>query len=403
MKPICVEVPEPLKRFAADYVAALARDGFSESTAEAHMYLMAHVSRWLAVRGLAPVEFVDERVVEYLDYRRASGHVRRLTPRGLIPLTGFLRQIGVTPAAAPTAPDAVGRLLDEFVVFCDRERGLSPRTIAGYRRTAALFLTSRSSSPLTIPAGVGVVTAIEVHEFVLVQSRSRRAGALGNLATGLRALTRFLYVCGYTTDDLTTAVPKAPCWRDSGIARSLSTDDVVRLLDGCDRDTPAGLRDFAILTVFARLGLRAREVAMLTVDDVDWRNGELAVCGKGNRHDRLPLPDDVGRAIADYCQRGRRRGDCRSLFVHVRAPYSTMTSCAVSNIVARACLRVGIAPVGAHRLRHMTATALRRAGAPLFEISQVLRHRHTVTSVRYAKDDLDMLATIAPPWPGMSS
>ena len=152
--------------------------------------------------------------------------------------------------------------------------------------------------------------------------------------------------------------------------------------------------------MLARLGLRANEVAVLSVDDLNWRAGELTVRGKGNRTDRLPLPVDVGQAIADYCRRGRRTGGCRALFLQVRAPYGALSSTAVSHVVVRACQRAGLPRSGAHRLRHAAAWAMRRAGAPLVEIGQVLRHRYEVTTAGYARDDLDALAAIIRRWPG---
>jgi site-specific recombinase XerC len=157
------------------------------------------------------------------------------------------------------------------------------------------------------------------------------------------------------------------------------------------------------LTVLARLGLRVNEVASLSLDDVDWRAGELTVAGKGGRVDRLPVPVDVGRAVADYCRRGRPRNEHRALFLQARAPYGPLSSSAVSAVVLQAGRRAGIGRVGAHRLRHSSASAMRRAGAPLFEISQVLRHRWVVTTAIYAKDDLQALASIARPWPGARS
>ena len=153
------------------------------------------------------------------------------------------------------------------------------------------------------------------------------------------------------------------------------------------------------MTVLARLGLRAKEVTDLRLDDIDWRAGEIVVAGKGNRRERLPLPVDVGTAIAEYCQSGRPGGDWRTEFQLARAPYTALTRSTVTVVVLRACERAGLPPIGAHRLRHSTATALRRAGAPLVEIGQLLRHRHTVTTAIYAKDDIEALATIAKPWP----
>ncbi|MDP3950823.1 tyrosine-type recombinase/integrase, partial [Microbacterium sp.] len=247
---------------------------------------------------------------------------------------------------------------------------------------------------------VGDLAADDVIGFVLAEAGRRSGGSLNNVTTGLRALLRFLYVQGYTARSLAGVVPTAPGWRDSGLSRAIEPGQVARLLASCDRRTGVGRRDFAILTVLARLGLRAGEVAALGVDDVDWRAGELVVMGKGNRRERLPLPYDVGEAIAGYCRRGRRRGGCRRLFLHARAPYTGLSASGVSEVVARACDRAGLARIGAHRLRHTAATAMRRAGAPLFEIGQALRHRHVATTAHYARDDRDALATVARPWVG---
>jgi integrase len=154
------------------------------------------------------------------------------------------------------------------------------------------------------------------------------------------------------------------------------------------------------MTMLARLGLRSKEVASLTLDDVDWRNGEILVVGKGNRHDRLPLPVDVGEALADYCHQARPGSSCRAVFLHIRAPYAALSGSSICEIVKRACDQAGLPPIGAHRLRHSAATAMRRAGAPLLEIGQVLRRRRPKTTAHYARDDHDVLAEIARQWPG---
>jgi integrase len=176
--------------------------------------------------------------------------------------------------------------------------------------------------------------------------------------------------------------------------------EVARLLASCDRRTGIGRRDFAILTLLVRLGLRAGEVAALTLEDVDWRAGELVVVGKGGRRDRLPLPVDVGQALAGYLKPGRPRGECRHVFVHARAPYSAMNASAVSHVVVRACRRAGVPELRAHRLRHGAATEMHRAGAGLVEIGQVLRHRRTATTTIYARTDPAALIELAAPWPG---
>ena len=390
-------VTGPLQCYADGYRRELARQGYSPWTTIAHVYLMAHLSRWLTDEQLTPVELNAARVAAFLTDRRASGQVRRLTPRGLIPLLGYLRGLGVVPAASICAPVGPREdLLARYAVFLGEERGLAEGTIRWYLYVAELFLSDRVNEL----EDVARLSGADVNAFVLAQVEQRGAGSLNNLVTGLRALLGFFYLRGYTTVSLVPAAPATVGWRDRGTSRGLPPDQVARLLASCDRRTSIGRRDFAILTVLARLGLRANEVAALRVDDVDWRAGELTVHGKDNRCDRLPLPVDVGQAIAGYCRRGRPRGGCRSLFVHARAPYGTLTSTAVSHVVVRACRRAGLPAVGAHRLRHSAAAAMRRASAPLMEIGQVLRHAHTVTTVGYARDDLDALATIARPWPG---
>jgi integrase len=240
----------------------------------------------------------------------------------------------------------------------------------------------------------------QINTFLLAESAQRSIGSTKNVVTALRVLMRFLYLEGYTSVSLAGAVPRAIPWRDSGRSRALEPGQVSRLLASCDRRTAAGRRDFAILTILARLGLRASEVASLKLADLDWRAGEIAVCGKGGRKDRLPLPADVGEAIAGYCRRGRPRNEHRALFLQVQAPYGPLLPHAVTCVVQAACRRAGMDPVGAHRLRHSAATAMRRAGAPLCEIGQVLRHRLVASSGLYAKDDLSALASIARPWPG---
>lgn len=394
-------VTGPFESYAAGYRGELTRLGYSRWTASAHMYLMADVSRWLGEGGLAPADFSSVRVGQFLADRRARGHVRRLTPRALIPLLGYLHRLDVLPPESLAEPgDPVGRLLEEFVEHLTTERGLAPGTIVGYRRVAGSFVIKCAPDTGVEGCGVDRVGAEQINAFLLSENVHRSVGSANNMVTALRALMRFLYLRGYTAASLVDCVPRGARWRDSGRARALAPGDVNRLLASCDRRTSTGRRDFAILTLLARLGLRANEVASLSLDDVDWHAGEIAVCGKGPRRDRLPVPVDVGQAVADYCRRGRPNNAHRALFLHLRAPYAPLSSSAISHVVIHACGRAGLAPVGAHRLRHTSASSMRRAGAPLFEIGQVLRHRWVVTTALYAKDDLDALASIARPWPG---
>jgi integrase len=362
------------------------------------LLLTARLSRWLAERGREVGELSDVDLEQFVSHRRVvSRDDRQLTVQAMVPLLAYLRGLGVVPRPAPVvALTARERLLDSFVGYLTAERGLAASTIGNYRGVAARFLATEGDWPDVI-AELG---AEQVSAFVLAEAARCSAGSLNNVTTGLRALLRWLHVEGHTPTSLAGAVPAAPGWRDDGLPRAVAPDQIGRLLASCDRRTSVGRRDLAMLTVLARLGLRAGEVAALTVDDLDWHAGEIEVPGKGNRRERLPLPVDVGQAIADYCRRGRRRGACRSLFLHTHAPYVGLSHTGVNQVVARACERAGLPRIGAHRLRHSAACAMRAAGAPLLEIGQVLRHRDVSVTAHYARDDQAALGVLARVWPG---
>jgi integrase/recombinase XerD len=240
----------------------------------------------------------------------------------------------------------------------------------------------------------------EVGAFVVAASRKRPRSA-GRLVTGLRSLLRFLYVDGVIDRPLAEAVPSVPSWSLSGLPKTLSRDQVAALLTSCDRNASTGLRDFAILLLLVRLGLRAGEVAALSLDALDWRRGEITVRGKGNRLDRLPLPGDVGEAIVEYLRYARpSTAQGRAVFVWVHAPYRALSSNAVTTVVTDAGRRARLGRIGAHRLRHTAATAMLHAGGSLTEIGQVLRHRRVLTTAIYAKVDRRALRLVARPWPG---
>jgi site-specific recombinase XerD len=238
----------------------------------------------------------------------------------------------------------------------------------------------------------------------MVQQARRYSPARAQLlATALRSFFRFLLQCGVIATDLAQAVPTVPNWRLSSLPRFMKAEDVGCLLQSCDRRTPKGQRNHAILLLLARLGLRAGEVAALTLDDLDWDAGELLVRGKGARYDRLPLPHEVGEALAVYLRHGRPPNATRQVFVRMRAPRRGFTNGrAVTTIVARALLRAGLNPAlkGAHLLRHSLATQLLHNGASLTEISELLRHQDIETTRIYAKVDQETLHALALPWPG---
>jgi site-specific recombinase XerD len=291
--------------------------------------------------------------------------------------------------------DGSAVLLAEFRMWLDRERGLSPVSVRCYSKQAKYFLAAVGG-----PGAVGGLDAGRVTAFMVDYSKDRNGWSAKAMVTSLRAFLRFARVTGRTAVPLAGAVPAVASWRLSALPRSLPAAEVEALLDGCDRDTATGLRDYAVLSLLARLGLRGAEAAGLQLGDVDWRAGEIAVCGKGSRIERLPLPAAAGEALAAWLTGGRPRCESRAVFVTVRRPYRQLTPEAVRAVMGRACDRAGLERRGAHRLRHALATELLRAGASLPEVGQVLRHRSLLSTSVYAKVDQDALRPLARPWPG---
>jgi site-specific recombinase XerD len=283
-------------------------------------------------------------------------------------------------------------VLEDYRAYLRGERGLAAVSVSDRMREADRFLAGRAGDA----AGL---TAAEVTRYVMAECGRRGPGSAKHLVTGLRSLLRYLYVAGVVPGRLDGAVPAVAGWRGGGLPRALPAGQVAALLGSCDRGTATGRRDFAVLVLLARLGLRAGEVAALELDDIGWRAGELAVRGKGGRQERLPLTADAGEAIAGYLRDGRRAGCGRSVFLRACAPYGAMTAGAVKKVVRRACDRAGVPQAGAHRLRHTAGTAMLRAGASLEEVGQVLRHRAAATTAIYAKVDDTALRALARPWP----
>lgn len=381
-----------------DYRVWLLDRGYTPGTVRGMLKDLGQVGRWLAVAGLGVAEFDEVRIAEFRAFRRESGHRRVAGPRALLPLLRFLREIGATPPASPsTVPLDV--LVGRFRVWMVEERGLAATTVLRYERTARRFLAEQATGPDGLaPEGL---TGADVNAFLLRECARVSAGSAKGRVAELRSVLRFLYLQGITPMRLGQAVPPVGGWRFAALPpKAISTEEVQRLLDSCDRGTLRGRRDFAIMTLIARLGLRSIEVARLTLDDIDWRAGELVIRGKADRLDRLPLPTDVGKALVAYLPGRPVIPEVRQVFLTLRAPRGPIRADLVNDVVERACLRAGIAPVGPHRLRHALARELLRRGAGLRAIGQVLRQQDLATTALYAKVDLDTLRQVAQPWPG---
>ena len=400
-RPSTVRIRGPLAQHAAGFRRELERLGYKPHPVCDQLRLMAHLSRWLEGSGLGLDELTPARVEEFLVHRREEGYVLWLSTKAMVPMLDHLRGLGAVPAPPlPIAVSEAERLHEHYRSYLDQERGLAAGTIAGYLHVARLFFAARAVDG---ELHLGRMTAAEVTEFVLAECASRSVGSAKYVVCGLRALLRYLFVAGHIDAPLDAAVPAAAGWRLTGLPVTVGSVEVARLLVSCDRRTTFGRRDFAVLVVLSRLGLRAGEVAALELGDLDWRAGELVVRGKGRRSERLPLPVDVGEALAGWLRRGRPRCDATTVFTRVRAPHRELTSGGVSQIVRAACVRAGLPPVQAHRLRHTAATGMLRGGASLLEVGQVLRHASVLSTAIYAKVDHDRLRGLALPWPGTAS
>lgn len=397
-----IEVTGPLAPFTVGFRTALTEQGFTRWIVAQHTHLMADLSRWLAERKLTAEHLTVEVVDAYLADRRAGGHKILVSRRGMTPLLEYLRRVGAAPPpAAPVPVGPVEELLADYHCYLMSERGLAPLSVDRYLRTARLFLSG-------LPAPVEATTLAElsagqVTGFLVAEVA--RIGVWGAKArvTALRALLRYLHLAGHIPRSLIAAVPSVAGWGLGALPRAVTAEHVAALLGSCDRATALGLRDYAIVLMLWRLGMRNGEVAHLQLDDVDWEAGAVLVRGKGGHHEKLPLPVDVGQALVDYLTRGRPRwGRSRRLFVIDRAPYTGLSRSGVVSVVAAACKRAGVEQISPHRLRHTAASDLLARGAPLVEVGQLLRHRAQTTTAIYAKLDHRALGDLVRPWPGAS-
>lgn len=388
----------PLAPFADAYRAELRGRGYTPLTTVNELRQMARLSRWLEASDLTAGDLSVERIERFLDLQRCEGRRLACSRPALLYLLDLLVSVGVVTGAAPvraSSPEDV--LLAGFERYLLGERGLAAGTVVGYLAHARRFLAGLPSG------GLAGLAAAEVTGAVLRESAVVSVSTAHNFVCGLRAFLRFCVIEGLVGVDLSRAALSVGGRRSRPLPRGISRADAAALLAACDRRTGLGRRDYAVIITLLRLGLRRSELAALTLDDIDWVHGEVVVHGKGAREDRLPLPGDVGEAIAGYLRRGRPATDRREVFVLARAPIGPLAAGTVSSTVRRACRRAGIAEIGAHRLRHTVACEMVAAGVPLPQIGQVLRHRSLQSTAIYARADVEQLRELAQPWPGATS
>ena len=375
--------------------------GYPRETVRHQCCVLRDLGMWLKRTRLGVVD-LDGRVAgRYIESRRRRGRTGKGDEAATVRrLVEHLRELGVIASAEAVQEDSpLDGTIRRYRQYLVIQRGVVQATVDCYVAFVREFLVQQFGDG---PLQLCQLQESDVTDFVLCWVRSHRPGRAKLLVTALRSFLGFLLEHGETERDLAAAVPTVADWRHSTVPKYLSEEQVERLLDACNRDTATGRRDHAVLLLLSRLGLRACEVVALELDDIDWRSGEITVRGKGSHHDRLPLPSEVGNALAEYLRRHRPACTTRRLFVRARAPRRGFTSSgAIISIVRRALRRADLNPPlrGAHLLRHSLATGMLRKGAAMAEIGQVLRHRSPITTEIYAKVDFDALRALALPWP----
>jgi site-specific recombinase XerD len=384
------------------YAARLVKDGLARQGTWRSLSLVGDLLSWIAGSRSKLTE-LDERMVErYLRHRARKQSIQPGDRAALKRLLSVMRDAGmIAPAALPpiTPQD---RIFEEFGDYLRSERGLAPKSIIHHLPIIRRFLRE------LYPAGAGDLDKIsreDVTRYIERHARDWSPASGKVMCWSLRAFLRYLHQRGLSPIALAGCVPSIRQWKLAGLPTYLSPAQVQKILDGCDRTTALGQRDYAILMMLARLGLRASEVATLTLDDINWRSGEMLVHAKGRQRARMPLPADVGAAVVAYLRDGRPTSSCRRLFLRSLAPNVGFASgCAITMIAKTALEHTGIrgyAHQGAHIFRHSLATELLRSGATLSEIGQLLRHESPDTTRIYAKVDIEALRALSLPWPGV--
>jgi len=391
----------PLAPYLNAYTALLSDQGYKKFSLKYKIRLIAKFNHWLHQQHFDVNELTEEVFNNFFKYQRIPNPVRRGHSATLRSLLQYLHAQGAISSGIIEIEDnPFHRIEHEFARYLSQERGLSTATLDNYIPLVRRFLFDCFK---TDTIKFDELRPTDIITFILRYSQTVKRKTAKLMTTSLRAFFRYLRWRGEIIADLAEFVPTVSDWRLSNLPKSIEPKKIQSLLKSCDQSSKVGKRDYTILLLLARLGLRAGEVVAMTLDDINWEAGELIIRGKGSRRDRLPIPCDVGEALATYLQHIRPCCSTRRIFIRIRAPYQGFSSSvAVCNIVQRALLRAKIQTdhKGAHLFRHSLATHMLHKGASLTEIGQVLRHQSANTTEIYTKVDIRSLRSIALPWLG---
>jgi integrase/recombinase XerD len=393
----CWAAKGPLAPYAQGFRAYLVEQGFTPQAVRQRLSQFGALSCWLECEGVVLAEVTEADLERFVITRAAAGRVTWVSTASVALPLEYLRAVGAVPArSGPPVAGPFADVLEAYGRYLAEERGLAASTVAAYARIARRFLTT------AVPSGIARLRSRDVTAFLVAACEEISTPAAKKMVTALRLLLRYLHVGGLIDALPQAAVPGVAGRRAGMLPQGLPPAQVSCLLASCDRDTVIGRRDYAVLVLLARLGLRAGEITALTLEDLDWRHGQILVRGKADRHERLPLPVDVGQALVDYLRGHPRDGRSRGVFARMSAPAGPLSAGGVCSLVARACRRSGLPVCGPHRLRHSAATALLHQGASMPEVAEVLRHRTLQVTAVYAMPDQAALAGLTLPWPEVS-
>jgi len=394
----------PLGHYIDLYAQQLHAQGYAHQSARRKLQIVAGFSQWLHRKHVAASQLTSKHASDYLRSRQPNGgHVRRGDQAALVSLLKLLsdRKVIRKKVPQPTLCPSE-RWLKEYDAYLEKEQSLSPATRINYVPFVRQFLLRRFSRG---PVKLALLQAADVLRFVRHAAGQLQGKRVLLMTAALRSFLRFARYRGEITLDLAACVPPVANWSLCHLPKSLPAAQVEQLLAHVrQRSSAVGRRDYALLLLLARLGLRGGEAANLTLDDIDWEHSRLAIHGKGDRVAQLPLSAEVGQALADYLKNGRPRvANDRRLFLRAKAPLTGFKGAsAVSTVVRHALERAKIESPrkGAHLFRHALASRMLQKGSSLSEIGELLRHRSPDTTAIYAKVDLLSLRSLALPWPG---
>ena len=391
----------PIGAYMDRFVSLLLERGYARSTVKQKVSIMIKLNQWLKKQALTIHNFNEVIISKFIKHLHTQCLVQKRAHCTLMMFLKHLRDDNVIPYLSQKSTHSIFRRIQQsFSQYLIQERGLTQGTMNVYVRVIRQFLGNCFAKK---PIQFKKLQSRDITRFILRHAYRMSPGYAKNMVYAIRAFLRFLHVRGAITTNRAVSVPTVANWRLSTVPETLEVKEIERILKTCDQDTIAGRRNYAILLLLARLGLRAGEVVNMRLDDIHWETGELIIHGKGNRHDKLPLPYDVGNALAHYIRAGRPPCSTRQVFIRITAPHQGFTSSsALSSMVKQALERAGIhrARAGPHLLRHATATRMLHKGISLAEISRILRHQSLNATLMYTKVDLCALRKLVQRWPG---